>query len=534
MPETVSYSSYTFPPPTPLVGENSEMVDIAGKLDYFIDEISIIGNLTGENLSGLHLQKMQMISGMQVEFGTLSITNDSETKQYKQAIPESISFSDSDLTTLLPYSVSFKAPSSGTFSAFFGVKNPKDNWSFDEQDGKIINAAHDVSAEGIKTGAENPLVTARHFVTGRTTGCIGDLGVFNTGGNAFLTSRTENINKSNNTYGLTENYSFSTRTTGVISNKGIVTTSTSISYDKEGGLSVSVDGSVFGSIDANITGGLLNTGDFTPTQAQDVAINAVVSSLSDYESGCYSFMNRGPTTYDYTINTGENRLDFSFGFVDSDNVDQTGNVSHKRSATVTASKDEAVIKIAVNGELRYNAPFEIMGTGNPVTGARFQEVEQAFSGVRDNSGFFKLAVENLKCFREDATGYYISGDYVNPTPTSSGVTKNPIEGFISYSLSFNNKFDLGSGLLTGLQVSISDQKPIELNGIQPSLLGFAEQIISYRTLGQYQVNANCEASTGSLATLEQVVSGYITGIYDIGKSSSSTDETLSLNWGRFY
>ena len=535
MPETVSYSSYTFPPPAPLVAQSSEMFRVRGKVDYFIDQINIVGNLTGANLSGLHLQKMQMQSGMLTKFGTLSISNDVETKEYNQATPVSITFSNSDLTTVLPYMVSFTSPTSGSgFSEFFGITDPQDVWTFSEQDGKIIEASHQVKAKGVKTSAANPLVTARHFVTGRATGCVGDLSVFTTGSNAFLTSRTENINKAENIYGLTENYLFSTRTTGIISDSGIVSTSTSISYGKDAGLSVSVNGSIFGSIDANITGGLLDTGNFTPAQAQDVAINAVVSSLSDYESGCYTFINRGPTTYEYTVNTGANKIDFNFTFSDPDNVDQTGNVSHKRGSTVSAAKDQANLTVSINGELRYNAPFEIMGTGNPVIGTRFQEVEQAFSGVRDNSGFLNFAVENLKHFTGDATGYYISGAYLNPTPTESGVTKNPNEGFISYTLSFTNKPDLSSGDLTGLQVSINDKKPIELSGIVPSTAGFAKQKIYNRTLGEYSVSASCEGDTGSLSALGRVVSGHITGIYDRGKSSSSTDETVSLDWGRFY
>ena len=538
MPETITYndsiSTYTFPSPTPLVAESSDMVNIKGNVDYFIDQIQIIGTLTGEDLSGLHLQKMQMISGMQVEFGTLSISNDVETKEYEQCTPLSISFSNSDLTTVLPYSISFTSPSSGVFSEFFGLQNPIDNWVFTEKDGKLVDATHTVSAQGVKTGVIDPLVTARDFVTGRATGCIGTLGVFNTGGNAFLTSRTEKIDKSTNTYGLTEAYTFSTRTTGIISDSGIVTTSTSIAYDKKEGLNVSVNGSILGSIDANITGGVLGTGNFTPDQAKEVAINAVRSSLSDYESGCYTFVNRGPTDYNYVVNTGENKVDFSFTFSDPDNVDQTGNVLHTKNASVAASKDQAAITVTVNGELRYNAPFDIVGTGDPVTGARFQEVEQAFSGVRDNSGFLNLAVENLRYFREDATGYYISGDYLNPTPVSSGVTKNPQQSFISYSVSFDNKIDLSSGDLSGLKVTITDKKPIELSGIVPSIHGFAKQKISNRTLGEYGVNANCEASTGTLSTLERVVSGYITGIFDINKASNSTDQTLSLSWNRYY
>ena len=123
---TVSYGSYTFPSPSPLIAETSSPVFISGQSDYFSDEINLVGILTGENLSGLDLQKMHMVSGLLSEFQTLKITGDAKGKIYSGAKPISIAFSESDLTTTLPYSVSFEAYSSGAFSKFFGIVNPKD------------------------------------------------------------------------------------------------------------------------------------------------------------------------------------------------------------------------------------------------------------------------------------------------------------------------------------------------------------------------------------------------------------------------
>ena len=536
MAETVSYGSYTFPSPCPLVGETSDMEYVAGELDSFVNNIEIVGTLTGENLSGLHLQKMEMITGLLPEFQTLSITNDTETKEFTQTTPLDLSFSSADLTTTLPYSASFRCYSSGTFSKFFGIQNPIDNWEFEEQDGKVTRATHRVSAVGVKINSNSPLVNARHFVTGRMTG-FSNLSLFQTGTanvHAFLTSRNEDINKAENSYALNEQYSYST-SENPISDSGVVSTNTSISYDKRGGLSVRVGGSIFGSMDANITGGLLGTGNFTPNQAKDVAINAVVSSLSDYESGLYAFVDRGPSSYDYTINTGENKVDFSFTFNDPDNDAQIGNVMHTRSASVAASKDQSFVQIQINGEFKYNAPFDVLGTGNPCTGVRFQEVEAQFSGVATGSGFLNLAVEALMDFREDATGWHISGDYVNPIPEARNINKKPYESSVSYDVSFTNKIDLSSGLLSGLKVDIQDTKPIELSGIVPSLAGYAKQKIYNRTLGQYSINANCEGNTGNLNTLEEVVSGYLTGIFDISKSDAvSSEGSLTLNWGRYY
>ena len=116
---TITYGTYTFPSPSPFVAETNTPVFQSGQSDYFLDQINLVGNFTGENLSGLVLQKRQMISGLLSEFQTLKITGSSEGKIYSGAKPISISFSDSDLTTILPYSVSFEAYSSGTFSKFF-------------------------------------------------------------------------------------------------------------------------------------------------------------------------------------------------------------------------------------------------------------------------------------------------------------------------------------------------------------------------------------------------------------------------------
>ena len=85
-----------------------------------------------------------------------------------------------------------------------------------------------------------------------------------------------------------------------------------------------------------------------------------------------------------------------------------------------------------------------------------------------------------------------------------------------------------------MKVSISDKRPIELSGIVPSLGGFAKQKLIKRTIGEFKVSASCEASTGDLQTLIDVVSGYSTGIYSAAESSSLNDQTISYNMNRFY
>tara|TARA_R110000751_G_scaffold102401_1_gene196934 strand:- start:8401 stop:10005 length:1605 start_codon:yes stop_codon:yes gene_type:complete len=534
MSEQITYGSYSFPAPTPFVGQGVEPVYIAGKADHFRDSIELVGNLTGENLSGLHLQKMQMVSGLMSTFQTLTISHELEDKTFAQAKPETISFSDSDLTTVLPYSVSFSSYESRSFSEFFGISDPTDTWSFNEQDGRIIDATHNVSAKGVKVDSASPLVNARHFVTGRVTG-YRDLSLFLTGSTGYLMSRTEDIDKSKNTYGLQETYRYNTSEYINTDLSGVFRSDCSISYGKSEGLSVNVNASIQGDFDAiKNSEGIISTGLFTASMAQEIAVNSVVSSLSDYESGVYTFIDRGPSTASYNIDTGTNVISFHYVFSDPENLDQVGNVLHTRRSTVSASKDNSKVQVSVQGDFKYNSPFEIIPTGDPATGQRFIEIDEQYSGMATGSGFLNSAIEALQEFTGYALGYHISGDYINPQPISRSISKNPNQSSITYSLEFDNSLDLSNGSLTGLQVSLTDKKPLVRSGILPSLGGFAKQKINNRTAGELSAESSCEASTGQLQELKNVVSGHMTGIFIFSESSSLNDKSISYNISRYY
>ena len=208
---TVTYGSYTFPTPSPFVAETTAPIFLSGQSDYFMDQVSLIGNITGSDLSGLDLQKMQMISGLLSEFQTLK-NNWRCRRESLQWGEASINiFSDSDLTTVLPYSVSFEAYSSGTFSKFFGVIDPQDNWRFSEQDrGRISNATHTVSAKGLNLGnGVSAITNAKNFVSGRIGG-LTNISFVSNWRVKLLMSRDEKINSSSSIYSITENYSYST------------------------------------------------------------------------------------------------------------------------------------------------------------------------------------------------------------------------------------------------------------------------------------------------------------------------------------
>ena len=188
---SIQYSGYNFPEPLPFLAESSTPIYTSGVYDHSTLDVQLVGFLTGRDICDLNSQKQAMIQGLLNEYGDLSINIGATNKTYSKALPTSIDFSDSDLTTVLPYSVSFLVFSGESFSQFFGVSSPKNEWSFSEQENQIVQATHTISAQGEKINDQEPLQNAIDFVTSLTG--FQNIAPILRGNNAFLKSRNETI-----------------------------------------------------------------------------------------------------------------------------------------------------------------------------------------------------------------------------------------------------------------------------------------------------------------------------------------------------
>jgi hypothetical protein len=493
---SISYGSYTFPTPPPFFAIGDEPIYVAGQLDSTLTKITLVGALTGANLQVLSQAKKALTSGLLNEFQTLSISGDSFT----YCKPIGISFADSDLTRILPYTVEFERFDEKDFSQYFGVVNPTNTWSYQEQDGRVVQASHSVSAQGVKTSAADPLTNARNFVSGLTSGFY-NLSVINPSGIAFLQSKTEEIDRFSNSYSCTENYIFST-SREPISNSAIVSASMQVSHSRGGEASVNVDGSIIGSI----TGAIVTTGIFTAIHAQEFARNALEKSKSVYESSVYGALSRGPSTFNYNVNEQENKIDFGFEFRDPFSI-RTGEVLHDYSVSVSASKDNNSLTANIDGTFSYDSALDLfIGGGNIESGARYLKVKTAF----ENENFYNLALAEYSAFIDVVSGYEVS-KYLNPIPLTESITKNPFTQNISYSFSYDNKVDYSSGQLKNLSFSITDSLPIPKTRIDESNNGFATQETVTRTLGKISVNSSAQETATGLLLLSGIVEEFLIG-----------------------
>lgn len=490
---SVSYGPYAFPNPLPFIAMDDTPVYVAGKVDHFANRINFIGTFTGLNLSGLHVQKKNLISGLLSEYQTLTVND----KTFDYAKPISVNFSESDLTTLLPYSIEFQVYSGKYFSEYFGIQSPQNVWTYAEQQGRIVQATHNVSAVGIKTNAQDPLENARDFVNSKLTG-FENLSIFHSGNSGYFRSKTEEANRFNNTYSVTENYIFSTSLNPIITG-AVLSANTQISYSKEGSMQLSVAGSIVG----NLTGATVTTGMFTPTQAKNLALNAVEQSRSVYETGIYGFVNQGPNTFNYDVDEDANTINFAFQFKDPTDQRST-EVFNNYTVSVNASKDSNTIKVSVNGDLTYNGVFDIFTGGNVVSGSRFAKLEEALTGIDP----YKIALEHYSDFL-DVAPQYEEVKYLNPLATAESIKKSPFVPAINYSYEFDNSTDYSSGLLRNFTFNITDSKPLTKVNVKESVIGFASQTIVNRSLGEISIKSSCAEPATGLSLLKGITSGLL-------------------------
>jgi hypothetical protein len=519
----ISYGSYVFPSPSPLVVLGDEPIYVAGELDSTLSKISIIGSITGQTLSGLNYVKNQMITGVLTNrYSTLTI----EGETFPYCKPISLSFSDSDLTTILPYSLELERYDKKTFSKYYGVLEPTNSWSYQEQENRITQATHTVSARGVKTGQfDDPLVTARNFVNSNLSG-FENFSIINPSGIAFLISKTEEVDRFTNSYSVTENYSI-LNSSNPISNQAIITTNTQISYSKKGEPSVNVNGSIIGSI----TGAKVTTGLFTPDNAKTVAGNLIQRSKASQEENLYGELVSNPTSYNYNINDVENKIDFTFQFRNPFNIKES-DVLNTYSVNISASKDSNTLTASINGELTYDSSFDIFSNQPIESSPRYLKIEAALNSIN----FYNLVSQRYSDFIQLTNNIYETSNYLNQNPTSTKITKNPYKPSISYSYSYDNRVDYSNGQLKDLQFSISNSLPIPITEILESNNGFTTQQTISKTLGQVTINGSSNDDESKMGTLKSVLEAIPrnTSCQDISSSKTTSDSSISYSKSFYY
>lgn len=523
MAKEISYGSYSFPHPYPFISLSHEPIIISGVVDHSIINASLIGEFTGCNFTNLKQQKDNLVLALSTGFQTLTVGE----SIYDYAQPTSVSFSSSNIRNRLPYSIEFTIQNETDFSVFYGIRDPVDTWSFNEEETSTVSATHTVSAYGNKITGDS-LVNARNFVNSRLTGFDNAMSVMLSGRSPILVSKNEEINRVENFYSITENWKYSISQNDFDQSDSIVRASSSINYQQDGSLSISVNGTIEGGIS-----GSADTGYFTKEDAVLVAKNALASSKSNVENQLYGLLFQEPVSSSYDIDTGANKISFSYEFSNPTETRQE-EVLNDYSCSISANKDSSQISASVNGNIYYNKLSNANTGGLPELEYRFSLINSYLDTINP----FAYVLESYNEFVSNVDEY--STLPLSNSLRSLSINKDPLNCKIDYSYSYSNNVDYFNGYLLNSNISINTNQEFLKYAVNQTVdNSFAVQNL-YTSNKQISISVDGEFASGvNYNDVVNIVSGYMHSFaspdgFLINDSIDSGAGTLSMSKTFFF
>ena len=175
---------------------------------------SLHGQITGgcSGYGNLINNQNKLINIFSKDFQTFQISeNGSGIFSSNAVMVKSIDFPSNPYSYILNYVVTLDCYPTNFFSGVYGILEPSDDWSYEEQNDYNVNLTHAVSARGFNTSstAANGLQNAKNFVLARTglANAVSHNFVNGPSGlNFCLKDLNERIDRFNGTYSVTEKY----------------------------------------------------------------------------------------------------------------------------------------------------------------------------------------------------------------------------------------------------------------------------------------------------------------------------------------
>lgn len=389
--------------PTPLVSRNDSMIHYGEKWAESIN-IQLNGQITGCPYSFGYLTNTQkeLIDIFSRDMGVLEIYDDANlvTRNEYCNVKNGVKFGAGNYNSSISYSVDLEYYPEQSFTEFYGVLDPQDEWEFSEERGGRVKITRNISAKGINTssGDSNALVNAMSFVNARTGNYQYATPFFiaNSGNwHDCPKSISEQKNRFNGSYGLSISYDGSTYDT----DSNILRYTTDISCNPENGItSLELQGRVQGCALSSING---------------VRIKYASLDFNSLIQETYSgYLNSAPLSSGIEENPFEPSISFKISY-DS----FTGANPTFKYRTEISSGDSDIISIRVDGDIEHRGQHS----------ARWDELMDFYKTI------------DLKYYAGNAyTGFGGLGTF-RSTPISSGVKFNKLNSSISLYAEFDDK-----------------------------------------------------------------------------------------------
>jgi len=397
------------PQPTPFIGLDDQTIYI-NEIWGRVENITLQGQITGCTYNDLVTAQGNLVNNFSKSYQTLEVyqqTGNIAIKVFEKQLVEinSIDFAQTKWMGVIPYTINLKCYPSGLFSGAYGILNPVDNWSFDEQRNASLDITHTLSCQPFNTssGPSNALDNARNWAFGKTglNSAIAPIMISGVGINDFcLLTQQETIDRFNGTYSLIENYTNDLARSGY----GVVRYTTEINSGN-GIITVNLNGSAQGG-NRNITGLRYAVGILDKTA---IAANAYQSVFNKTD------LNPIPLTQSIEENPFDTTINFSYSF-DNSNLPSTWFDYQVNCA------------VGTNGFINTSIQGTVYSRGGD-TASKLARSKAYASGVN----LYELALPFYNNF--DVSSSVVP---LNPVATQLVQTNNETDGTVTLSASYNN------------------------------------------------------------------------------------------------
>lgn len=398
---TVQYAGTTLTP-APFVSESSRAV-IEGDYTYPVYDFSLNGFITGN----VHSAKNTLLDVFSGDFGEFSVIgNDIEITGYS-CLVRNVNFSPSRANGVASYTVDLECYNLNDFDSF-GIINPSNEWSFQEERRGVFSINHRIAAQGINLSGYTPYIGAKAFVeslTGVGSFIPGRFGRYSgvTANDLHLFSITRNANNAVGSYSIDEVYKV-----GITGNT-ILPTVTQYNIDINSGISedfITVNVGVEQECGPNdyITGYLINSG-----QLYQLAVD-----------NSYSSLNPQPISFDFNL-VNNNKAQYRASYTDDEFITYFDYNQGYQFDTVSQ-----VTEIEINGVIKSKGHLK----------QRYLNVSGYFEDtIGGDSGMEAYLYGIANTFYDSIAGTY----NLNNKAGRLSKKENPYKGEIELSASFSDK-----------------------------------------------------------------------------------------------
>lgn len=377
--------------PVPFVAREESVVFYKNRF-CLIDKLTLEGQITGQCQSFQIMvdKKNELISRFSKSFQPFLIEEEGETI-YSAPVTKvlSVNFGDSNMMQLIPFNIELECYLEDLHSGFYGIIDPSNEFSFQDEDDKTVSFVHTCSAKGIRTQYAEPLENAKDYVHSISGWSSQVAPLFISGVNSSLILKTvqESIDRFSATYSLTETYKYD----GESGAAGILRYSSELVSGENGLVEVSIAGSIEGGKNTSVS----------DLRARYSGINFYNLANTAYGEVFSGSLNTVPNQFDFTENPFTKNVQFTVVY-DNDSFPNPFLID-----TVTIQKNKrGRNSISIDGQVRWR--------GNCLCNNEYGI--QQIKNFIDNYDFYGHALRKWQQY-----GLTTS---LNPTPSSKSLSQN--------------------------------------------------------------------------------------------------------------